>query len=316
VSGGLLACLLSFFLFAMRLTNPTPDRHEYGHDKGLSVFQQHACLDPSVPPFTSRVDLAIWLLRGSPKLCWLVDYVNKKKLEGHRVAIFVQWPTCQWLIEATFELFGFDYVSVRSEKTMKLRQEAVARFCDRTKRVDACVASYATASLGLNYQKGTQFMVHVEQPYNMSTYLQANGRLHRLGQKHVQEIIMLCMDASYDRTMLARIAAKYHPEMIATLKIPEDASIGHRVRPSADHPGERRNFDEEYAHLAIADMMGLRAPERNLNPRCPDRRQTRADVPATSATPGMCFLLPLPPPAPFPLDLDDHPNVSVVACFY
>ena len=74
--------------------------------------------------------MAYWILRGSPKLCWLVNYVNEKKKQGKRVAVFVMWPVTQWLIEAVFELLGFDYVSIRSEKTMKLRQEAVATFCD------------------------------------------------------------------------------------------------------------------------------------------------------------------------------------------
>jgi hypothetical protein len=53
---------------------------------------------------------------------------EEKANVGKRVAVFVMWPVTQWLIEAVFELLGFEYVSIRSEKTMKLRQEAVAKF--------------------------------------------------------------------------------------------------------------------------------------------------------------------------------------------
>ena len=72
------------------------------------MFQLHAGEDPNVPPFTSRMDLALWILRGSPKLCWLVNYVNEKKKQAKRVALFVMWPVTQWLIEAVFKLLGFN----------------------------------------------------------------------------------------------------------------------------------------------------------------------------------------------------------------
>ena len=72
------------------------------------MFQLHAGEDPNVPPFTSRMDLALWILRGSPKLCWLVNYVNEKKKQAKRVALFVMWPVTQWLIEAIFKLLGFN----------------------------------------------------------------------------------------------------------------------------------------------------------------------------------------------------------------
>ena len=81
--------------------------------------------------------MAYWILRGSPKLYWLVNYVNEKKKQGKRVAVFVMWPVTQWLIEAVFELPGFNYVSIQSENTMKLRQEAVAKFRNPNSRL-AC----------------------------------------------------------------------------------------------------------------------------------------------------------------------------------
>lgn len=239
------------------------------------MFQLHAGQDPNVPPFTSRLDMAYWILRGSPKLCWLVNYVNEKKKQGKRVAVFVMWPVTQWLIEAVFELLGFDYVSIRSEKTMKLRQEAVATFCDPESRCDVSVCSFACGGFGLNFQLATAFMVHVEFPYNVSTMLQANGRLHRLGQKFEQEIFILCLDSSYDRFMLARISSKYFPEMIANLAIPDDARIGDKVRPPASAASQRSEFDSQYGQLVIADMLGLREPELVADVAHPPRKQIR-----------------------------------------
>ena len=52
--------------------------------------------------------------------------------------------------KAVFELLGFEYVPIRSEKTMKLRQEAVATFCDPNSRCDVSVCSFACGGFGVN----------------------------------------------------------------------------------------------------------------------------------------------------------------------
>jgi hypothetical protein len=250
----------------------TSTRHEWGNDRGLSTFYAHATLDPNTAIPSSRLDMAEWLLRGSPKLCWLVNFANEKRKLGKRVAIFVVWPVCQWLIEATFELLGFKFVSIRSEKTLKLRQEAINTFCNLDVQCDGCVMSYACAGTGLNYQKATCYMVHVEIPQNLATWLQGNGRVHRLGQLFKQFIYTLCMDGSYDLPLLASACHKYQPEMRAVLNIPNDAQINGQLRPDASLVDEQAEFDNQYSLRVIADMLGLRQPETNRDILHPPRR--------------------------------------------
>jgi hypothetical protein len=237
--------------------------HEYGHDKGLSILQCAAQADPNTSIYSSRYDMALWLLRWSPKLAWLCQYVNECYKNNERVAIFAQWPVTQWLIEGVLELLGFEYRSIRSEKTVKLRQEAVAEFVKEHTTVVALVCSYATAALGINIQKYCFKIIHVELPHNMSTVLSANGRAHRLGQTKKQEFFILCLDSSYDMTIMARIANKYRPELAATLRIPEDAMIGNDKRPSAEFFTERGRFDDAYVLAVLCDLYGQSWPVVN-----------------------------------------------------
>lgn len=202
--------------------------------------------------------MACWLLKCSPKLAWLCNEVDKDQEMGKRAALYCQWPPVQWLIEGTFELLGLWYVSVRSEKTIKLRQEAIASFTDASTKVTALVASYATASLGLNIQSTCHKVIHVELPHNMSTILQANGRTHRLGQQHKQEFIILALDSSYDIPHMARIAHKYEAELAASLIVPADARLLGEQRPAytPETEGATEDFDKRYRRAVIADMYG------------------------------------------------------------
>ena len=100
------------------------------------------------------------------------------------------------------------------------RNATVAEFNDPDKRIDALVCSLRTSAHGLNFQNACHRLVHMEVPSAMGTLHQANGRLHRLGQKHKQHMHILTTDATYDMFLQHRLAAKYLPELMGTVAIP------------------------------------------------------------------------------------------------
>ena len=217
------------------------------------MFHQHATPDIDAPPPSNRLDLARWLLGASPKLIYLMNFINECRKAGERVVVFCVWPIIQWLIEATCELLGLSYASIRSEKTLKQRAEALDRFKNTNSPCTALVASYQTAAWGLNVQQVAAKVVHMEDPYNMATIIQGNGRVHRLGQEKEQEFITLKLDASYDITSAARVARKFESELAGTLVIPEDAMINNELRPAGVEL--RAAFDVRYRAAVIADML-------------------------------------------------------------
>ena len=227
--------------------------HVHGTDNGMSFFQKNTSREGDLPVYADRASLAYYICRMSPKLAWLVNYVNEAHHLNDRVLIFCDWPMVQWLVEGLLTLLNFEVRSIRSAHAVSQRVATIAEFNDSNKRVDALVCSFRTSAFGLNIQTNCHRVVHVEVPGAMSTLHQANGRVHRLGQTQRQDIRILTLDGSYDMYLQYKLTEKYLPQLMGSVEIPNIPQ-----RRALETPQEMAQWDQAYGGFLVARMLGQR----------------------------------------------------------
>jgi superfamily II DNA or RNA helicase len=84
------------------------------------------------------------------------------------------------------------------------RHRIVDLFNDPTSDIAVLIANGRVASYGINLHHASRDLVIVDPPMNVSSILQMIGRVHRPGQQHVPEIVILSKYASYDSIVEAR----------------------------------------------------------------------------------------------------------------
>lgn len=169
---------------------------------------------PRFPVYQDRMTFAAFLCAESPKLEWLAGYCAEKAIQqNRRVVLMVQWPATGWKLVGFLSMLNFQVVELKSSYSASERRRVVELFNDPTSGVEILVANGRVASYGINLHHASHDLVIVDPPQNVSSILQMIGRVHRLGQKHVPEIIILSMWGSYDSIMEARQTKKMLPQL-------------------------------------------------------------------------------------------------------
>jgi len=75
------------------------------------------------------------------------------------------------------------------------------------------VTNFRTSSLGVNLQGCCSKTIIMDTAANVNTIIQTIGRIHRLGQKEVQDVYIITVDHTYDQVLQAKATNK----MIAQL---------------------------------------------------------------------------------------------------
>ena len=150
------------------------------------------CLDPTV--------LMNDYSGGSAKIEALVELLHKSIEEGHRVLVFSQFTSVLKNIQKRLaaEKISFSYLdgSVTSEKRMNL----VKSFNDGEKSV--FLISLKAGGTGLNLTSA-DVVVHFDPWWNPAVEEQATDRAHRIGQKHVVEVIKIIAKGTIEEKILS-----------------------------------------------------------------------------------------------------------------
>ncbi|MBZ9686545.1 DEAD/DEAH box helicase [Clostridium estertheticum] len=150
------------------------------------------CLDPTV--------LMNDYSGGSAKIEALVELLHKSIEEGHRVLVFSQFTSVLKNIQKRLkvEKISFSYLdgSVPSEKRMNL----VKAFNDGENSV--FLISLKAGGTGLNLTSA-DVVVHFDPWWNPAVEEQATDRAHRIGQKHVVEVIKIIAKGTIEEKILS-----------------------------------------------------------------------------------------------------------------
>ena len=96
------------------------------------------------------------------------------------------------------------------------------------------VCTYSTAGEGVNLHKCCSNMLLIDVANNVNLVLQAIGRLHRLGAKSIQEVMVVVMRDSYDCALEGRQTRKMIQQLAAEGYIPvEQASTAEDIETAA-----------------------------------------------------------------------------------
>ncbi|TGO18443.1 hypothetical protein BTUL_0010g01140 [Botrytis tulipae] len=164
---------------------------------------------------TNRLQAAIGAMGLSPKLKAIVLQVAEWKAKGERCLVFLNWPMSQWATEGVLHLLGFKVMSILSAHKAEDRRKAIEAFNDPKHDVDVMLIGFRIGGYGLNFHHACSKMIIAEYPTSIDILLHVFGRLHRLGQKKVQEIIILFLENSFDGWIRNKMSEKFVNKLVA-----------------------------------------------------------------------------------------------------
>jgi SNF2 family DNA or RNA helicase len=112
-------------------------------------------------------------------------------------------------------------MSLLSSHTSEDRRRIIAQFNDPNHKVDVLLIGFKLGSYGLNFHGCCCKMIIMEYPSSIDILLHVFGRLHRLGQKKEQEIIIFFLEDSFDGKLRSFIGSKFNSKLSA------EADLGH-----------------------------------------------------------------------------------------
>jgi SNF2 family DNA or RNA helicase len=201
----------------------------------------------------SRSECAQYLANCTPKLRYLSKILLETVVKGkRRLLVFANWPMVGWHVEMFVHLLGFRVLSLRSKHTDEMKTATIAKFNNPDCPVDVLVSTYNTCSIGVNLHRACHDLVMIEPAVNANMQLQTIGRVHRIGQRHVQNVHILFQDHTFNRYLEWRCAQK----MIAQI-----SGQGRKAYPELDVASSRSDDEsdlDDEADLALghsADAM-------------------------------------------------------------
>lgn len=203
--------------------------------------------------------------RPDPKITRLLGELRSSVLDrtGERAIVFTEYrDSLAALREALEADVGFrgHFVELTGGLTARQRRDRIARFSEPD-----CLVLLATdaASEGLNLQRYSRRLYHLELPWNPNRLEQRNGRIDRYGQTRTPRIAYLCYADSPEDRVLERLVQRIsnmHDDRVSTpdiVGIVEAARLPDRllsIEVPEDEAREaqelHRIFDDEYAVFA------------------------------------------------------------------
>jgi len=143
---------------------------------------------------------------GSPKLDELRTLVEELAISSTRkIVIFSQWKGMTTMVETLFKQMNIGSVHLHGSIPSHKRGDLIDKF-NHDSNIRAFISTDAGGS-GLNLQTAS-VLVNMDLPWNPAILEQRNARIHRLGQKHKVQIILLISADSYEQRVLELITSK------------------------------------------------------------------------------------------------------------
>ena len=149
------------------------------------------------------------LIRASGKVEFLSRALPKLFLTGHRVVIFFQMTRMMDIFEDFLDsaLPDVEYRRLDGSTPHPERRAALADFAAIGSDVQLMILSTRAGGLGLNLQAADTLILY-DSDWNPMADLQAQCRVHRIGQKRAVLMLRLVSDSPVERHILARAKRK------------------------------------------------------------------------------------------------------------
>lgn len=132
----------------------------------------------------------------SPKFCRLKEMLPHLIEKGHRVLIFSQWTSILDLLECLMDAMNLRYTRLDGQTSIHERQNLIDNFTNDTS-IPVFLLSTRAGGMGINLTAADVCILH-DLDFNPFNDIQAEDRIHRIGQKKPVTIIKLITQGTVD----------------------------------------------------------------------------------------------------------------------
>eukprot|EP00494_Astrolonche_serrata_P031603 UN31872 len=154
-------------------------------------------------PYLFRYDLydiTEDLVRISGKMCFLDNVLLKLKRTNHRTLIFTQMTQLLDLLEEYFRLRQTQYLRLDGSVSADERDHRLELFTQEGSEYEIFIISTRAGGLGLNLQVADTVIIF-DSDWNPQQDLQAQARVHRLGQTKDVKVFRLITSMSVEEAI-------------------------------------------------------------------------------------------------------------------
>ena len=116
--------------------------------------------------------------------------------EGHRMLIFSQWTRCLDLIGCLLDTMDLRFIRLDGQTTISERQELIDEYTNDTS-IPVFLLSTRAGGMGINLTAADTCILH-DLDFNPFNDIQAEDRVHRIGQKKPVRIIKMVTENTVD----------------------------------------------------------------------------------------------------------------------
>ncbi|RKP00448.1 hypothetical protein CXG81DRAFT_13223, partial [Caulochytrium protostelioides] len=186
------------------------------------------------------------LIDASGKMVLIDKLLTKLKAGGHKVLIFSQMTKCLDIIQDYLrgKAWGFERIdgNVRNE----LRQAAIERFSVPESESFVFLLCTRAGGVGINLTVADTVIIF-DSDWNPQNDLQAQSRVHRIGQKKPVQIYRLITRNTYEREMFDRASMKLGLDRAVLQKLHAGGNHGayaSQMESSSKQPFNREEIED------------------------------------------------------------------------
>ncbi len=166
-----------------------------------------------------------WGMYESGKWDLLLELLEECRAGDKKVVVFSQFTRMLDILESYLDAQGVEYAALRGHLSPGARQQAIKRF-NTEKSCMVCCASLLASGVGIDLT-AAQVVVHYDRWWNPAREEQATARVHRMGQKHVVQVIKLVTLGTLEEKIHALIEGK--KALARDILSQDDASVLKRL---------------------------------------------------------------------------------------
>ena len=147
------------------------------------------------------------MVQSSGKMVLIDKLLTKLKMGGHKVLIFSQMTKCLDLIQEYLRAKAWAYERIDGSVRGEYRQASIDRFSAPDSESFVFLLCTRAGGVGINLTAADTCIIF-DSDWNPQNDLQAQSRIHRIGQKKSVKIYRLITRNTYEREMFDRASIK------------------------------------------------------------------------------------------------------------
>jgi hypothetical protein len=163
--------------------------------------------DAAFPGDVTKAEYFRVTVEASGKLVLLDKLLPKLKSEGHRVLIFSQMKKVLDILQEYVEYKEYDFERLDGSSQGNVRQAAIDRFSKKGSKKFIFLLSTRAGGVGLNLTAADTVIIY-DSDWNPQQDIQAQARVHRIGQQKNVMIYRLVTRNTYEAEMFDRASKK------------------------------------------------------------------------------------------------------------